>query len=452
MQIMSLLNINLTNEKKLLLSNASWLFGEKLIRMILGLTVSIVMARILGPEELGKWNYAESFFAIFIVLTRLGFDSIVVRDLVKNKEDQGELLGTALVLKVFGTIVAIVISYLLISILRPDDSTVKMINLILSMASLFQLFDIIDYWFRAKMLSKHTVIAKNIGFIISSIFKIILLLFNCSIYLVALCAHLEFLLAGVILLYSYKKNKESLSIHEWSFDKVRAKKLMASSWPLILSSSAINVQSKIDQVIIGGILGDAAVGQYSTATRLIEVLGFIPVVITTAYAPLITKAKLQSKEKYQNMLSQVYKLMFLVFLFTSIPLYFLSEPIVTFLYGEQFYQVGALLSLFSIRLFFVNFSCAKSLFITNENLFKYTLLTSIVGALSNIALNFLFIPLLGVKGPIIAAIISFAISVFIMDLFFKSVRTNLKLMVYAIFTFWKLDFFEIKKVRERKHD
>ncbi|MCM3127716.1 flippase [Paenibacillus provencensis] len=446
---MSLIRLNLNKEKKLLLSNTTWLFGDKLIRMILGLAVSIVMARLLGPEELGKWNYAESFFGMFLVLTTLGFDSIIVRDLVKNSSDRNELLGTAAVLKFAGTLTAIVVSYSLISIIRPEDTTVKTINLILALAALFQVFDVIDYWFRSQMLSKYTVIAKNIGFVISSVFKIGLLVQGYSIYLVAFCAHLEFLIAGIILIYNYTRNK--WKIKEWKFRFEKAKSIMTSSWPLILSSSAIYVQARIDQVIIGEMLGDAAVGQYSTALRLIEVLGFIPVVISTAYAPIVTRAKLEGNDKYKQVLSQVYKLMFLVFLLTSLPLFFLSKPIVMLLYGPEFIQAGTLLSLFSIRLFFTNFSVAKSLFITNESLFKYTLLTSIIGAVSNIALNFILIPIFGVEGSILATIISFTISVFIVDIFFNNVRFNLMLMIKSIFTFWKLDLIDIKKVGKR-HD
>ncbi|WP_283657687.1 hypothetical protein [Paenibacillus sp. RC343] len=53
---------NRAKSRRSLLANTSWLFGDKMIRMVFGLAVSIIMARVLGPEELGKWNYAESFF------------------------------------------------------------------------------------------------------------------------------------------------------------------------------------------------------------------------------------------------------------------------------------------------------------------------------------------------------------------------------------------------------
>lgn len=431
------------NAKRTLLANATWLFGDKIIRMMLGLTISVIMARILGPEELGKWNYAESFFGMFLVLTTLGFDAIIVRELVKDNSKAGELLGTAIGLKFVGTLFAITASYIGISVLRPDDSTIRSINLILATASMFQLFDVIDYWFRSQMQSKYTVIAKNIAFIISCLIKIILLLNNVSIVFVAVCAHIEFIAGSLLLLYFYKRNKQSP--FGWRFNFCNAKFLLANSWPLILSSSAIFVQARIDQIMIGEMLGDAAVGQYSVALRLIEVLGFIPVVISTAYAPIVTKSKLANEDEYKRTLSSVYRIMFILFLITAIPIYFLSNHIVILLYGIDYSQAGSLLSLFAIRLFFTNFGVAKSLFITNESLFKYTLITSLVGAGSNIILNYLLIPIMGVTGSLVATILSFSISVFIIDLFFKrKIRSNLLLMLSSIITFWKFKIDEMK--------
>jgi len=421
--------------KKVLVTNTVWLFSEKMIRLILGLAVSVLMARILGPVDLGKWNYAESFFGMFIVFTTLGFDAIVVRDLVRNPEKRDELLGTAIVLKLIGTTLAIIISFLFISIIRPDDSVVRIINFFLATASLFQLFDVIDYWFRAQMLTKYIVIAKNIAFVAGSGLKIVLLVLKIPLVYIALCAHVEFIIGGLLLLYFYKRYKKNW-LH-WKFRLSLATSLLRNSWPIILSSSAIYVQARIDQVMIGEMLGDAAVGQYSVALRLIEVLGFIPVIISTVYAPLVTKAKLAGDEHYRNILSSVYRAMFIAFLISSIPLFFLSNTIVIVMYGAEFKEAGALLSLFAIRLFFTNFGVAKALFITNENLFKYTLITSIIGASSNIVLNYYLIPLFGTKGSLIATILSFTISIFVIDIFYKRMNSNLKLMLLSITTFWK---------------
>jgi len=81
----------------------------------------------------------------------------------------------------------------------------------------------------------------------------------------------------------------------------------------------------------------------------------------------------------------------------------------------------------------------KSVFIVNESLFKYSLLTVIVGAVANISLNYFLIPLYGPQGAIIASMLSFIVSIFLIDMFFERTRFNQKLMINGIFSFWKLN-------------
>jgi O-antigen/teichoic acid export membrane protein len=80
----------------------------------------------------------------------------------------------------------------------------------------------------------------------------------------------------------------------------------------------------------------------------------------------------------------------------------------------------------------------KSVFIVNESLFKYSLLTVIVGATANIALNYFLIPPYGTTGAIVASMLSFTVSIFLVDLFFERTRLNQKLMFQGMFSFWKI--------------
>jgi O-antigen/teichoic acid export membrane protein len=73
--------------------NTSWLLGEKILRITLGVFVGIWVARYLGPEKFGLFSYAGSFVALFAAIATLGLDGIVVRELVKNETRRDELFG-----------------------------------------------------------------------------------------------------------------------------------------------------------------------------------------------------------------------------------------------------------------------------------------------------------------------------------------------------------------------
>ena len=63
-------------------ANTSWLFAEKVLRVVIGLFIGVWVARYLGPEKYGLLSYAQSFVGLFTAIATLGLDGIVVRELV----------------------------------------------------------------------------------------------------------------------------------------------------------------------------------------------------------------------------------------------------------------------------------------------------------------------------------------------------------------------------------
>ncbi|HWA33319.1 MAG TPA: polysaccharide biosynthesis C-terminal domain-containing protein, partial [Cyclobacteriaceae bacterium] len=217
-----------------------------------------------------------------------------------------------------------------------------------------------------------------------------------------------------------------------------ALELLRESWPLALYGIALNIQARIDQVMLGKMLSNYQVGQYSVALKFIEIFGFLPMVLMNTFTPAVTKAKAINVELYHSRLVNLYRLLFFAFLVLALPIFFFAEPIISLLYGPEYREAGFLLSLFALRLFFSNMGVGKSVFIVNESLFKYSLFTVVIGAVVNIGLNYLFIPLWGTIGSIAASLVSFTASIFLVDLFFAKTRENQKLMFQGIFSFWKL--------------
>jgi O-antigen/teichoic acid export membrane protein len=130
--------------------NTSWLFGEQVLRMFVGLFVGIWVARYLGPEQFGILNYAQSFVGLFAAISTLGLDSIVVRELVKNSSNQNELIGTAFWLKLIGGGVVLIVLAIALTFTSNDGIT-KMLVFIVAGATVFQSFNVIDFYFQANL-------------------------------------------------------------------------------------------------------------------------------------------------------------------------------------------------------------------------------------------------------------------------------------------------------------
>lgn len=419
-----------------IIANSGWLFADKMLRIGIGLLVNAWLARYLGPSQFGLFNYALAFIAIFSSLAGLGLDGIAVRDIVRNPACRDETLGTVFVLKLVSGAVTMCIAVTLVSLLRPGDSLIHWLVGINAISVIFQALDPIDLWFQSLFRSKFVVYARNSAFLLLSAVKILLIYLNMPLTAFAWAGVAEVALGSIGLVIVYRYNGYCLTL--WRSSWKRAKQLLSDSWPLVLSGLAVYIHARIDQVLLGQMIGNAEVGQYSAAMSLIETFGFIPVAIVTSTAPEIARVRAANQVEYFGRLLNLYRLMVILFLITAIPIYLFADWAVVLFYGREYAAAGVLLSLFAVRLFFTNMGTVKSLYLTNENLFRYSLLTAIIGSCANICFNYLLIPRYKAVGAIWAMILSYFIATFMIDVFFTEVRKNLKLMLLAVLTPWKI--------------
>lgn len=425
------------------LANTSWLFAERMVRLVVVLLTGILVARYLGPALFGQLNYATGFVGLFFALTTMGLDEIVVRDLVKRPHRRDELLGTAAVIKLAGSSL-LVLLVMLATMVRGMEGVTATLVIVIAASEILRPLGVIDWYFMAHVRSRDTVVVQMTQVFVSAGAKVALVVMEAPLVWFAWVYVLESAVLAVGYVVMYARAGEL--VRAWRYSRRMAGYLLGQSWPLVIYGMALYVQAKIDQVMIFDVLrgrvGEEAaneeVGQYSNALKMIEALGFLPVIVQRSLAPAITRAKVQSTELYGERLLNQYRLMFLLFLLTAVPLYFTAQPIMVFLYGEAFRPAGILLSLFAIRLLFTNMGVGKASFITNESLFKYSLLTALVGAAINIGMNWLLIPPLKAIGAIWATIGSFTVSIFLMDLLFPQTRRNLRWMVWGMLTCWRI--------------
>ncbi len=411
--------------------NFAWLLFDKVLKMTAVMAVNIWAYRFLGPENVGIWNYAIAFVSIFTPIANLGIDSIVVRDIVTNPLRKSELIGASFMVKLFGAIVMTILCVIAIKLRRPDDVEMLYYVLIIASSNIFLAFDAIDLFNQSELNSKYTVLSKSIGYIVCAGLKIGLILNNLSLEWFIWMQFVENAIGAIFLVYWYQKRGEK--IQTWKLDWRTAQNLLSQSWPLILTSIMMFTQQNIDQVFLGDWINENELGQFSTAAKLIALFGFIPMIIQSTVAPEIAKAKKHSEELYLLKMNKVYQLMFIVSVLIIAMCFIFGKWMVILLYGTEYTQAGLLMGLMSIRLVFVNYGVAKTLYITNNQLFRYFLLTGIVGAGLNIGLNIVLIPIYASNGAVWASIISLFVSIILIDLFNPHSRANFKCMMNSIF-------------------
>ena len=417
--------------------NTSWLFAEKILRMVVGLLVGVWVARYLGPEKFGLLSFAHSFVGLFTIFATLGLDEIVVRELVKDESRRDSLVGTTFWLKLFGAFLVLLVLAFAINFTSNDVDTHILVFIIAS-ATIFQSFNIVDFYFQSKILGKFVAYANFISLFISTIVKIALILSHASLLAFAWVVLFDSFVLACGFIYFFLKHS-TFRIRYLIFHKSTAIDLLKDSWPLFFSGGVLMIQARIDQVMIKEMLGSLEVGYYSVAMRLIEAVAFIPMLLKSSLYPSILSAKKRSKYLYQDRLLNFYRLNFLFFLVLAIPIFIFAEPIIVLLFGIEYQPAGVLLALLSIRLFFTNMGVARGTYIVTENLMKFSMFTMILGTIVNIYLNYVLIPNYGARGAIVATIVSFFTTIYLVDIFYSKTRHNVILQVKSIITFYKLN-------------
>jgi len=409
-------------------ANTVWMFSEQILRMIAGLLVGIWVTRYLGPEQFGVLSYVMAFTAIFAGIAKLGLDGIVVRDLVNTPEKRDVYLGTAFWLKVMGAFLAM-IAIASATLFTSNDSTTNLYIFIIASTMIFQSFEVIDFYFQSKVLSKFVSISKMTQLFFSSLLKIYLVLNGADLFWFVLVSVFDQITLALSLLYAYRK--QALGNFCRYFDRAIAKQLLSNSWPLILSSLVVMIYMRIDQVMIKEMLGMEEVGIYSAALRLSEIWYFIPMILANSLFPAIINAKNISQEFYYARLQKFYTMMVWMAIGIAIPMTFLSDWLILLLYGEAYSDAGQVLMIHIWTGIFVFLGVAFGRYLTAENLNKKSFYRTFLGAITNVVLNFILIPKYGIYGAAVATLLAQFTANYLYDFFDRDLYPQLKLKTLA---------------------
>ena len=420
--------------KLAILQNVAWLFFDRILRMGVGLFVGVWVARYLGVEKFGIFNYATAIVALFNPLTKLGLDGLIIRSIVREPGIKDQILGTTFWLKLAGAIASIFLAVSSIFVLHHDDQLTVGIVAILATAGIFQAFDAIDYWFQSQIQSKYTVVARNTAFIITALVKVALIKMQAPLVAFAWATLAEVALGTVGLIIADRFKGYSIF---WRWSLTLAKTLLQESWPLMLSGLTIMIYMKIDQIMLGEMVDTTAVGLYSAATRISEVWYFIPMAIASSVAPRIYAAKDISEEVYYQKIQQLLRLLVLISIFVALPMTFLSNRIITILFGTSYLAAGSILAIHIWAAVFVSMGIATGIWFVAEGFTHLAFQRNLIGAVTNIFLNLFLIPAYAGVGAAIATVISYAIASFLSHSINLKTRKIFKLQIQAFYFFHK---------------
>lgn len=417
------------------LDNSLWLFADQIVRMAAGLLVGVWLARYLGPEQYGWLSYAAALVGTVGVVTSLGLNAVVVRELVRTPDAAPALLGAAFFLRAAGGAVGFLVCVATAWLQPAITAPTRPLVIIAALGLVFQSLDVYDVYFQARGESRVSAFVRIIACVAASLLKVVLILRGASLLALALATLAELVVSAAGWLIAGRVR--GVPWRDLVLERARVTALLREGWPLALSGLAIYTQAYADQVIIGLLLGGSDLGQYAAALRIVSVFAFVPMVVQIVAAPEITRARRDDEKLYRRRLYNFYRVMFGIFVLTAVPLVAFGPMATRLFFGASYTGAAALLPLLALRLFFTNLGVARSVFLTNEGLFRFGLVTAVAGAAVNLGLNVVLIPRWGATGAIFASFASFGVTIFALEAFQPRARANLQLMARAIFSPWR---------------
>lgn len=398
---------------KKIIHNFFWLFSDRILKMVIALVVGIWIVRYFGPDYFGKFNYVIAWLTLMAAMVPLGTESILVAELVKDSDNKESILASSFILYLVTSLIFTILSIGFVIITKPEDSEIFSIVLILSLPYFIRCFTVPRFYFESVLLIKRVVIIENVFLVIFTVIKIFFLYKSYPFLYFIWSFALEgiFVSISIFIYYLTYVSKISLKIFSW----YRTKNLLRASFPLFLSSLAIILYMKIDQIMIGNMIGDKDLGIYSVAVRLSELWYFVPMAISSSFYPHLIKLYEENKDQYWFELQRLHIILFIISFSVAIGVQIFADAVIKFLYGVNFAESSRILKIHVWSGIFVFLGVAGSNHFIIDNIQKYSFYKSLVGLISNVFLNIILIPKIGIYGAALATLVSqiFASSLFL---------------------------------------
>ena len=432
-----------TVKEKQVFKNAKWIILCKIAQSMLQFVVGMLCARYLGPSNYGLINYASSIVAFAMPLMKLGFDSILVYELVESPDREGEILGTSIGLNLLSSVLCMLGVAGVAASMNAGDMQVILVCSLYSASLLFAAIEMIQYWFQYRLLSKYSSVAMLGSYVIVSAYKIFLLATQKSVYWFAVSHAVEFGMIGAALFVLYFKCKGQ----RFSFSLDRAKKMLSRSKHYILSAMMVVVIQNTDHIMITSMIGEAENGFYSAAITSITILQFVYVAIVDSFRPLILSLRKENRGLYENNICRVYGITLYMSIAQGVAFFALADFIIRVLYGSAYMGAAPILRILAVYFVFSVMGLVRNVWILAEEKQRFLWGINLSGAVVNVILNVFMIPLWGAIGAAVASLLTQFFANFVLGFIIKPLRANNRFMLKGLKP--KFIFGELKTISKQ---
>ena len=390
--------------------NSAITFSTKVLSFGLGLAISIILARALGPTGKGIYALIVLIPAVMLKLGSLGIESANVyftgskkykiKDIVSNSLISSILLGLILITLFLG------ISHLYIFQRFLNSNHIN--SFYLWLVVLIIPFSLLSEFLKSSILGKEKVVIYNKINIFQTIFQLIaivvfLLILKQGVFGAVVSNVLTIAVLTLFVIYSIRK----ITRIEFSFNQKLFKGSLKYGLKAYFGNLAQFLNYRLDMFLVAIFLGPTAVGYYSLSVGIAEKIWMLPGAIATVLFPRISSLK---EGEANNLTPRVARHTFLIIFVISLILVFLAKPLIKILFGHDFLPSVMPLLLLLPGIIALGGCKILTADLAGRGKPQFGTYAAFVSLAVNIPLNLYLIPKWGISGAAFASSIAYIIA------------------------------------------
>lgn len=370
------------------------MFAVQIANYLLPLITIPIVARALGPENLGLIGYIGAIVAYFSLLVGYSFNYTGVRRVTRTPEKSSDIFSivftTQIILLTVSSIVFFICIYLI------SDLNANYILALITFLSCVSILFTPNWFLQAKSDFKMIAILSLIAKILSVILIFVYVNNFGDILIYATILHLVTLLVSLLAFFvTIAKYKIKLELKSWG----ECWGFMVEDRYLFLSSIVTNLYTTTGIVLLGAISTNQEVGYYTSAQKIIEVAKSIVILpISQIIFPILSEKFGKNKEDGIQSVKILMPIFIVVGFFILFSLIIISKYAILILFGEKFLPSVDILIILSFGLMSVFFGIiVGGQVMLNLGLDNIFVRIQVIISILSVILNYFLIPYGGGK-------------------------------------------------------
>lgn len=433
--------------------NTSYYTLALIIQKVISFSYFVIIARALGPDDLGKYYFAISFTTIFAIIIDLGLSNVLTREVAKKQDEARRYLSNILGLKIPLAFLALAI----VASLSYAFGYSSILRSLILVSAISMVLDSFTLTFFAVMRGHHNLRFESIS---AMIFQLIVL--SSGMFAMWLGWGLMWLIGALALASAYNfiyslvivKTKTDVSLKP-TYDKSFIKALIAITAPFAIFAILQRLYTYLDAVMLQKMAGDRAVGIYQVSFKIINALQFLPMAFSASLYPAFSSYWLKNREQLAVTFERAMNYLLIIAAPITIGVLATSDKIILLFNSEYSEAVAPLqISMLALSFIFLNFAIGALLNACDRQ--KYNTVVMGMAATLSIVINLYLIPRYGALGATITVLITnafmFVVGMFIVPTivkydYRKVAMTSAKIIFAAILmggvSFWAKAYLNI---------